>query len=152
MDLHDLERNTRDGVHIASLAGTWLAVVTGFGGARVGENGLLFAPRLPDALQRLRFHVFFRRRRLRVTVTRSEATYELLDGAQIEVTHHGESLTLGAGAPVTRPIPAAPRLPAPTQPPGREPRGRRSQGMRTIFPRVCPRSSSANASATPSSG
>ena len=34
MDLHDLEHNTRDGLHIASLAGTWIALVAGFGGMR----------------------------------------------------------------------------------------------------------------------
>ena len=34
LDLDDLEHNTRDGLHIASLAGTWLALVQGFGGMR----------------------------------------------------------------------------------------------------------------------
>ena len=48
MDLGDLEHNTRDGVHIASLAGTWVALVSGFGGLRFGDaNGTLsFTPRL----------------------------------------------------------------------------------------------------------
>ena len=35
MDLGDLEHNTRDGLHIASLAGAWTALVAGFGGMRV---------------------------------------------------------------------------------------------------------------------
>ena len=34
MDLDDLEHNTRDGLHIASLAGTWIGLVAGFGGMR----------------------------------------------------------------------------------------------------------------------
>ncbi|HVV91450.1 MAG TPA: family 65 glycosyl hydrolase, partial [Solirubrobacterales bacterium] len=34
MDLDDLEHNSRDGLHIASLAGTWIATVCGFGGLR----------------------------------------------------------------------------------------------------------------------
>ena len=34
MDLDDLEHNTRDGVHMASLAGAWVAAVAGFGGMR----------------------------------------------------------------------------------------------------------------------
>src|SRR5207302_2943388 len=34
MALGDLEHNTADGVHIASLAGTWIAAVAGFGGLR----------------------------------------------------------------------------------------------------------------------
>src|SRR6266511_5566073 len=46
MDLDDLEHNTRDGVHIASLAGAWLAVVAGLGGMRDHDGKLTFAPRL----------------------------------------------------------------------------------------------------------
>jgi alpha,alpha-trehalose phosphorylase len=44
MDLHDLEHNTRDGVHIASLAGAWLTAVAGFGGMRDHDGTLTFAP------------------------------------------------------------------------------------------------------------
>ena len=47
MDLHDLEHNTLDGVHIASLAGAWIAAVAGFGGMRDHDGKLTFAPRLP---------------------------------------------------------------------------------------------------------
>ena len=47
MDLEDLEHNTRDGLHIASLAGAWLGMVCGFGGLRDHDGQLAFAPRLP---------------------------------------------------------------------------------------------------------
>ncbi len=47
MDLDDLEHNTRDGVHIASLAGAWIAAVAGFGGMRDHDGELSFTPRLP---------------------------------------------------------------------------------------------------------
>src|SRR5205085_6812047 len=80
MDLHDLEHNTRDGVHIASLAGAWLAAVAGFGGMRDHDGNLSFAPRLPVRLERLSFRILFRGRRLGVVVTRSGATYALLEG------------------------------------------------------------------------
>ena len=55
MDLRDLEHNTRDGVHVASLAGSWLALVCGFGGLRDHGGELTFAPRLPTAMQSLTF-------------------------------------------------------------------------------------------------
>jgi trehalose/maltose hydrolase-like predicted phosphorylase len=41
MDLNDLEHNTRDGLHIASLAGAWSALVVGFGGVRPREGSLV---------------------------------------------------------------------------------------------------------------
>ena len=44
MDLDDLEHNTRDGLHMASLAGSWLAAVAGFGGFRDHEGRLLLRP------------------------------------------------------------------------------------------------------------
>ena len=80
MDLRDLEHNTRDGVHIASLAGAWMAAVAGFGGMRDHDGELTFAPRLPARLTRLPFRLVFRGRHLRVDVTKRNATYTLLDG------------------------------------------------------------------------
>src|SRR5205814_6976018 len=85
MDLRDLEHNTRDGVHIASLAGAWTAAVAGFGGMRDHDGVLAFAPRLPARLQRLAFRLLFRGRRLRVEVTRKQATYTLVEGGPLEV-------------------------------------------------------------------
>ena len=121
MDLHDLESNTRDGVHIASLAGTWIAAVAGFGGMRDHGGVLTFAPRLPSQLERLTFGLLVRDTRLRVQTTKTEATYSVLDGVPLELTHHGTVFTVGADEPVTLAIPAAPDRPAPKQPPGREP-------------------------------
>jgi alpha,alpha-trehalose phosphorylase len=121
LDLGDINHNTRDGVHLASLAGAWIAAVCGFGGMRDYGGSLSFAPRLPKALDRLAFRVCFNGRRLEVAVGRREARYTLLDGEPLEVAHHGDAVTLAPDGPVGRPIPAAPDLPAPRQPPGRAP-------------------------------
>jgi alpha,alpha-trehalose phosphorylase len=128
MDLQDLEHNTRDGVHIASLAGTWLALVCGFAGLRHRDGRVAFAPRLPEGLTRLAFTVSFRAQRLRVAVTQSSARYQLDDGNPLEITHHGTTLTLQAGKPQDRPIPPAPARRRPTQPPGRAPERRQASG------------------------
>jgi alpha,alpha-trehalose phosphorylase len=121
LDLHDFEHNTRDGVHIASLAGAWIALVAGFGGMRDHGGALSFTPRLPGALTRLTFRLSFRGQRLRVQVRHAEATYSLLDGPPLEITHHGEVAKLSTDHPLTRPIPAPPVRETPTQPPGRTP-------------------------------
>src|SRR5439155_4848473 len=78
MDLDDLEHNTRDGLHIASLAGAWIAAVAGFGGVRDYDERLTFIPRLPGALKRLRFRFMYRRRRIVVEVDHSRARYTLM--------------------------------------------------------------------------
>jgi alpha,alpha-trehalose phosphorylase len=129
LDLHDLEHNTRDGVHIAALAGAWMALVGGFGGMRHKAGGLCFAPRLPDGIERLVFNLLYRKHRLRITTTHASAVYELRDGEPIETSHHGRAFTLTAGQPVSWPIPPAPVRPRPSQPRGREPVPRRARNV-----------------------
>ena len=128
MDLQDLEHNTRDGVHIASLAGTGLALVCGFAGLRHRDGRITFAPRLPEGLTRLAFSLLFRAQRLRVEVTQASARYQLADGDPLEIRHHGTTLTLEAGKPQDRPITPAPARQRPAQPPGREPERRQASG------------------------
>jgi alpha,alpha-trehalose phosphorylase len=121
IDLDNLEHNTRDGLHIASLAGAWIVAVAGFGGMRDHDGSLTFAPRLPERLNRLAFRLCFRGRRLKVEVESDQARYSLLEGAPLELTHHGQTISVFARKPVTRAIPPPPARDAPRQPPGRAP-------------------------------
>jgi alpha,alpha-trehalose phosphorylase len=129
MDLHDLEHNTRDGVHIASLAGAWIATVAGFGGMRDHDGELTFAPRLPPSLERLSFRMLFRGRRLKVEVGRAEAVYTVLAGPPLEIAHHGERLEVSSESPVSRAIPDAAPRGAPKQPHGRAPARRSADAV-----------------------
>ena len=81
VDLHDLAGNSDHGMHIASLAGTWTAVVAGFGGMQCDADGLRFAPRLPPALSRISFGLHWHGRQLRVEIRQEEAEYRLVGGA-----------------------------------------------------------------------
>ena len=125
MDLRDLGHNTRDGLHLASLAGTWLALVAGFGGLRDHGEHLAFAPRLPSGLRGLGFSLLYRGARLRVEIGPEAAAYTVLDEERgIELTHHGEVLYVGPKQTVTRQIPVIAEQPTPRQPPGRAPQRR----------------------------
>jgi alpha,alpha-trehalose phosphorylase len=126
IDLDDLQHNTRDGLHIASLAGTWIGAVAGFGGMRDHDGILSFTPRLPEALTRLTFRLCFRGRRLRVDVDREQARYSLLRGPSLQIVHHGEEATVEARRALIRSIPAPPVRETPSQPPGRAPERRRA--------------------------
>jgi len=121
IDLRDLAFNTRDGVHLAALAGSWLIAVAGFGGMRDHGETLHFAPRLPARLTRMSFRLLYRDRRLCVTVSPSDAHYELLDGEALALRHHGEDFTLQPGTPRVLRLPPAPQRTRPAQPPGRSP-------------------------------
>ncbi len=135
MDLHDLNHNTDDGVHVASLAGAWLVLVAGFGGMRDHNGVLSFAPRLPHQISQLDFALLWHGLRLWVTVRTDEATYHVRDGesprgSRIDLLHYGEPVTVEVGTPVSRPIPdPGPPGPPPRQPAGRAPRRRSTEGQ-----------------------
>ncbi|MFZ2173310.1 MAG: glycoside hydrolase family 65 protein [Rhodococcus sp. (in: high G+C Gram-positive bacteria)] len=125
-DIHDVHDNVRNGLHMASLAGTWLACVAGFGGMRDHHGRITFAPRLPEQLDRMAFSLTFRGSRIHVEVHQHTATYHLRSGGPVELAHHGKEFTLAA-YPVTKPIPSLRTdLPVVRQPFGRAPvrRGR----------------------------
>ncbi|MCG8969311.1 MULTISPECIES: glycoside hydrolase family 65 protein [Streptomyces] len=121
MDLADLEHNTRDGLHIASLAGTWMALVAGFGGTRREGDTLRFSPRLPEKFSRLAFRLQFRGRCVSVDIEADKATYKLLMGDPLTIHHHGRPVLMNGDGPVTLPVPAPERRPTPEQPPHRRP-------------------------------
>jgi alpha,alpha-trehalose phosphorylase len=121
IDLNDLQHNTRDGLHIASLAGTWIAMACGFGGLRDHDATLSFSPRLPQALTRLSFRVCYRDRKLLIDVVPPRTTYSLADGPPLEIRHHGSKQTLKPGEPLALPNPPPPAHETPSQPRGRAP-------------------------------
>jgi alpha,alpha-trehalose phosphorylase len=124
IDLQDLHHNSRDGLHMASLAGAWTALVAGFGGLRDTDGELSFNPQLPPDLDRLSFTLRWRGLRLRVDVLPDRATYSLRDGegASLTFRHGKDDVTVRVGTPVSRPIAKRPPLLArPQQPKGREP-------------------------------
>jgi maltose phosphorylase len=68
LDLDDYNHDTDDGLHITSMAGTWMSVVEGFGGVRVRQGVLHLNPSLPKQWQGYSFRITFRGSLLKVTV------------------------------------------------------------------------------------
>jgi alpha,alpha-trehalose phosphorylase len=122
MDLDDLEHNTRDGLHLAALAGTWIALVAGFAGLRQRGGALAFAPRLPAGITELVIILSMRQRRLRVEITPDMTTYRLIDGEPLPILHDGQLGSVSTEIPLLRPTGKSPPTEQPTQPVGREPR------------------------------
>jgi alpha,alpha-trehalose phosphorylase len=100
MDLGNVAGNASDGVHIASAAGVWSALVFGFGGVRDFDGWLSFAPNLPRAWNELAFSLRFCGRQIRLQVTHDEERYLLEKGSPLDVTIRGESHVLSPGTPV----------------------------------------------------
>lgn len=129
IDLRDLHQNTRDGLHMASLAGAWTALVAGFGGLRDDEGVLSLDPHLPDGISCLRFRLRWKGFRVTVDAHHDAVTYTLRDGpdGSLTIRHDGDEVELSTHESTTVKVrPRHPLLPAPPQPPGREPVRRRA--------------------------
>ncbi len=69
LDLDDYNNDTEDGLHITSMAGSWMSVVRGFAGMTVKDGMLILAPVLPLSWTGLQFNIRFRERVLLVDIT-----------------------------------------------------------------------------------
>jgi alpha,alpha-trehalose phosphorylase len=121
MDLDDFEHNTRDGLHLAALAGTWIALVAGFAGLRERGGTVGFAPRLPSGMTRLVITLLMRQRRVCIEITPDTTTYRLINGEPLPILHDGIPGTVSTETPLVQSTYKAPPSEPPTQPFGREP-------------------------------
>jgi alpha,alpha-trehalose phosphorylase len=113
MDLSDVGGNMMHGAHIASIGGTWLALVYGFAGMRDHGGRISFRPRMPAEWRALRFPLTVRGRRLRVEIGHDATSYSLVEGDELTILHDGEAVRLTAASPTaTRRTP--PPVPEPT--------------------------------------
>jgi len=60
LDIDDYNNDTEDGLHITSMAGTWMSIVKGFAGMRVTDNMISFKPHLPEQWDSYSFKINFR--------------------------------------------------------------------------------------------
>jgi alpha,alpha-trehalose phosphorylase len=100
MDLADVAGNASDGVHIASAAGVWQALVYGFGGVRDEAGELSLDPHLPQEWRSLEFSLRFGNRQLRVRVTHEEERYLVEDGEPLRIAVRGHGHVLVEGRPL----------------------------------------------------
>jgi alpha,alpha-trehalose phosphorylase len=99
VDLADLHDNTTDGVHVASTGGVWNILVYGFGGMRDHNGVITFDPRLPSSWTGLTFQITLRRTRVRVSLTREEICFEVVEGDMADLYVRGKRVVVTAGTP-----------------------------------------------------
>jgi alpha,alpha-trehalose phosphorylase len=100
LDLDNTHGNTAHGVHTASMAGTWLGLVYGFGGLRLQEGKAHFSPALPGHWTHYSFRLQLHGCHLQVAVRPGQTEYSLLSGPGLPVWHRGREILLSPAAPV----------------------------------------------------
>ncbi|MEO1436088.1 MAG: family 65 glycosyl hydrolase domain-containing protein [Bacteroidota bacterium] len=98
LDLDDYNNDTEDGLHITSMAGTWMSVVKGFGGMRVREDKLSFKPFLPDQWEGFSFKIRFRGSIIKVNINQSAITVENQSSDPMEVWVDDKLMTIEANS------------------------------------------------------
>ena len=102
LDLDDYNSEVAEGLHITSMAGTWMSIVEGMAGVRIKEDALSIDPLLPDNWQSLNFRIYFRNNLLEITISQKEVTIRNNGEATTNVLIFGEACTIAANQVVTK--------------------------------------------------
>lgn len=94
LDLDDYNKEVEEGLHITSMAGTWMSVVEGFGGMRMKDDKLSFAPKIPSQWESYSFKVNFRNRIIKVNVTAHQTSFEHDGTSEMTIRVNGKRVLL----------------------------------------------------------
>ncbi|WP_273568191.1 glycoside hydrolase family 65 protein [Maribacter halichondriae] len=97
LDLDDYNKEVEEGLHITSMAGTWMSIVEGFAGMRVVDDKLSFTPRIPKQWKGYSFKINFRKRILKITVTKTETQFELDGKEDVSIRVNGRRAAITPG-------------------------------------------------------
>jgi maltose phosphorylase len=101
LDLDDYNHEVHEGLHITSMAGTWMSIVEGFGGMRVKNDMLSFTPKIPKQWEGYSFKVNFRHQILNVNVSQNETTFELNGTQDLQILVNEKEITISPNSMVT---------------------------------------------------
>jgi maltose phosphorylase len=90
LDLDDYNHEVKEGLHITSMAGTWLSIVEGFGGMRIHDGKVVLRPLIPDKWKSYSFHARFRGFLFEVKVTRLSVLIRNLAASQLHMVIAGK--------------------------------------------------------------
>ncbi|TXE09167.1 glycoside hydrolase family 65 protein [Gelidibacter salicanalis] len=94
LDLDDYNHEVEEGLHITSMAGTWMSIVEGFGGMRVIDNKLSFEPKIPEQWEAYSFKINFRNQILKISVSKNETSFELEGDKSMTILINGKEISV----------------------------------------------------------
>jgi len=101
LDLDDYNHEVEEGLHITSMAGTWMSIVEGFGGMRVVNDTLSFEPKIPEQWEGFSFKVNFRNQIIKVNASKDHTDFELEGAQDLEILVNGKVITISSKKLVT---------------------------------------------------
>jgi maltose phosphorylase len=101
LDLDDYNKEVEEGLHITSMAGTWMSIVEGFGGMRMKNDILSFEPRIPEQWKAYSFKINYRNHILKINVTQDGTSFELEKGDDLVILVDGKKVAVSPNDLVT---------------------------------------------------
>lgn len=96
LDLDDYNREVHEGLHITSMAGTWMSIVEGMAGVRVTEAGLSMNPTIPEKWNSYSFKIYYKGNSLSIHCSRKQITVTNNGKDPITAEIIGQNVTLEA--------------------------------------------------------
>ncbi|MDH3323273.1 MAG: family 65 glycosyl hydrolase domain-containing protein, partial [Flavobacteriaceae bacterium] len=100
LDLDDYNHEVHEGLHITSMAGTWLSIVQGFGGMRNFDNTLSFDPQIPQEWTSYSFKIDYRGSTLKIYKDHKSAKFTNENSKAIEIMVHNKKIIVEPGSMV----------------------------------------------------
>lgn len=100
LDLDDYNHEADEGLHITSMAGTWMAVVEGFGGKKVVDGKLSLEPMLPSRWKSYRFNLVYRKVIISIEVMPDEVVVANRSADALDLLIYGKDCRVGGGETV----------------------------------------------------
>ncbi|MEX0312781.1 MAG: glycoside hydrolase family 65 protein [Allomuricauda sp.] len=100
LDLDDYNKEVEEGLHITSMAGTWMSIVEGFGGMRVKKDQLCFTPQIPKQWKSYSFKLNFRNQIVTITVAHQEVNFEISGDKELTIKVNEKPIVLIPGKKV----------------------------------------------------
>lgn len=94
LDLFNTHHNTKDGIHTANMGGNYMAIVYGFGGLRLKEEGIFFSPFLPKKWRGYQFKIIFEQSQIKIEVKEEECIFTLIGGDEKVIHIYGKEYLL----------------------------------------------------------
>jgi maltose phosphorylase len=89
LDLDDYNHEADEGLHITSMAGTWLSMVEGFAGIRIAEEVLIVNPLIPSSWTNYRFQILFKNNPIIISISKDQILIENKGDQSVNIELNG---------------------------------------------------------------
>jgi maltose phosphorylase len=103
LDLDDYNNEVNEGLHITSMAGTYMAVIEGFAGKRIFNNKLVLNPAIPEKWKSFSFKILFRKSQLHVRINSEDIQIRNESDFPAEISLYQEDYTIQPNSEIKTP-------------------------------------------------